>query len=203
MDTRELKSNKVKVLNKILELGNLTHSQQLYLNYADKIGLDVNWLNERVICDEYIYKINGLIWKYKYISLEDDIVKNELLIELEYVEKYISPEKEKQLEEIKKQKHLQQTLVTTAFVPNSPTGFYMSSGTIINNSIADRYNLLTDENLYYILDGQVENPKIKNSSETGTRIVNLNTFIKKYRFEDSLFQMPSQINNLKFRLIVE
>lgn len=208
MDTNNIKSdktNRINTLNKILELGNLTNSQRLYLNYADKLGLNINWLNEYVISENNnVYKINGLIWKYKYISLEDDIINNELLLELEYIKPYILPEKEKQLEEIKKQ---QQNLVigSNLYIPLSATntGYYISSGTSLNNIVADRYNLLTDEILFKTLDGQLENPKIKDSSEYGIRIVKLNAFITCYKFENPEFQMPQNINNPKIRLIIE
>ena len=213
MDTNDIKPNKtsrINVLNKILELGNLTNAQQLYLNYADKLGLDVNWLCENVISThDNIYRINGLIWKYKYVSLEDDIIKNELLLELEYIKKYISPEKKKELEEIKKQEQEKlklnnYPLSATMFIPAPINNIYVSSGTSIIDNMVDSHNtILTDEYLFKILDGQVENPKIKDSSEHGIRIVELNTFITCYRFENPEFYMPKTINKPTIRLIIE
>lgn len=198
MDTRKLKTNKVNVLNKILELGNLTNSQRLYLNYADYIGLDVNWLNEHVIFENNTYKINGLIWKYKYICLEDDVINNKLLIELKYIEKHVSPEERKKIQQY-------QQGISNLYVPliSSYNGYYVSSGTSLNNIQADQYNLLTEEYLLNTLDGQIENPKIKNSSEYGIKIVELETFIKYYKFESSEFKMPQTINKPTFKLIIE
>lgn len=212
MDTNDIKPNKtnrINVLNKILELGNLTSAQQLYLNYADKLGLDVNWLCENVISThDNIYRINGLIWKYKYVSLEDDIIKNELLLELEYIKEYISPEKKKKLEEIKKQEQEKlklnnYPLSTTMFIPAPTNSSYVFSGTSIIDTIANKQTILTDEYLFKILDGQIENPKIKDSSELGIRIVELNTFITCYRFENPEFHMPKTINKPKLRLVID
>lgn len=199
------KSNKIKALNKILELGNLTNAQRLYLNYADNLGLDINWLNEQVISkNNNIYKINGLIWRFKYISLEDDIINNRLLIELEYLKKYISP-KEIELEEIKqKQAQQSQQLMSNVYIQiQSNNGWFVSSSISPGSSSTDMYNLLTNETLYNILDGQIENPKIKDSDQYGLYIVELTTFIKEFRFEDSNFQMPTTINKPIFRLVIE
>ena len=73
-----------------IEFDKLTGNQILWFKYADKIGLNVNWLFERIydFKTNNIYELIGLAWENNWIKINENLcnkLNNSLLIELKYI----------------------------------------------------------------------------------------------------------------------
>lgn len=79
--------NNINKIKRFATKNKISNEELLYINFAEDIGLRLEYLDKEFqnIENNKIYKIQGLIWKYSKIAINDTYISNELYIHLEQI----------------------------------------------------------------------------------------------------------------------
>jgi hypothetical protein len=79
--------NNINKIKRFAIKNKISNEELLYINFAEDIGLKLEYLDKEFQNTENnkIYKIQGLIWKYNKIAINDSYISNELYIHLEQI----------------------------------------------------------------------------------------------------------------------
>lgn len=187
-----------------IEFDKLTGNQILWFKYADKIGLNVNWLFERIydFKTNDIYELIGLAWENNWIKINENLcnkLNNSLLIELKYIGNLNTvnkPQINTNNTENDFGVNFNGLLCNDSdYISCSSIGSFSSSlSSSINNnltSILDKFDEL--------IESKSINPDILNNPD---HYISLNDFIKKFKFIDETIEMPNDLPKIKFEITV-
>jgi hypothetical protein len=186
-----------------IEFDKLTGNQILWFKYADKIGLNVNWLFERIynFKTNDIYELIGLAWENNWIKINENLcnkLNNSLLIELKYIGNLNTVGKP-QINTNNSENNFDVDF-NGLLCNNSNYISYTSLGSIgsISSSISD--NAFTIINKFdELIESKSKNPDILNNPD---HYISLNDFIKKFKFIDETIEMPNDLPKIKFEITV-
>lgn len=186
-----------------IEFDKLTGNQILWFKYADKIGLNVNWLFEHIydFKTNDIYELIGLAWENNWIKINENLcnqLNNSLLIELKYIGNLNTVNKPQ---------------INTNNAENDFNidfkdfnGLLCNSNDYISCSSIDSLRSSINNDLTSILDkfdelieSKSKNPNILNNPD---HYISLNDFIKKFKFIDETIEMPNDLPKIKFEITV-
>ena len=198
----------LKKIKYLFEQEKLNTEQLCWIKYADKLGLDIDWLDENIINikSNKIYTIKGLCWHYeKFKMIDADEFDNELIIHIKYLKTNTV-----------KSVNMEKSTHTNKFMPNSLYSTYisndniftelfddspvLSSDNIINKNYFNSINEKLDDICKHLTSSKIENTKVLNKPE---EYINLESFIKNFKFVNETFQMPATLIKPKFKIIIE
>jgi hypothetical protein len=185
-----------------IEFDKLTGNQILWFKYADKIGLNVNWLFERIynFKTNDIYELIGLAWENNWIKINENLcnkLNNSLLIELKYIGNLNTvnkPQINTNNNENNFDVNCNGLLCNSNYITYTSIGSIGSISSAINNdhtSILDKFDEL--------IESKSKNPDILNNPD---HYISLNDFIKKFKFVDETIKIPTELPKIKFEITV-
>jgi hypothetical protein len=185
-----------------IEFDKLTGNQILWFKYADKIGLNINWLFERIydFRTNDIYELIGLAWENNWIKINENLcnkLNNSLLIELKYIGNLNTVNKPQiniNNNENNFDVNCNGLLCNSNYITYTSIGSIGSISSAINNdhtSILDKFDEL--------IESKSKNPDILNNPD---HYISLNDFIKKFKFVDETIKMPTELPKIKFEITV-
>lgn len=197
----------LKKLKYIIENEKPTKEQLLWIKYADKFGLNIEWLDQQIINTKTsnIYIILGLTWKYIYGEIVDDSISNKLLIHLKFIKNKPKETKNK-TQNIIKSNNLNNSNLKyyTLYSPNTLCDMFsqcsVSDTMALNVNGFSELSEKLDKILEVLITQNVKNPKVEKHPE---EYITANQLITDYKFVDANIVMPTTIISPKFKIIVE
>lgn len=188
-----------------IEFDKLTGNQILWFKYADKIGLNVNWLFERIydFRTDDIYELIGLTWENNWIKINENLcnkLNNRLLIELKYIGNLNIVDKP-QINTNNSENNFDVDFNDfNGLLCNSNYLTYTSIGSIGSISSSINNNVVSViEKFDELIESKSKNPDILNNPD---HYISLNDFIKKFKFIDETIEMPTELPKIKFEITV-
>ena len=200
---------KIDRIKRFSSKSDISNEELLYLNYAEKLGLKLEYLDYyfKYIESNKYYKIQGFIWKYTKINMIDGYINNELYLHLEYDPTYKKTEEENNL--------LNQTSSSNNLIQNIICG---SENQVDLNGISSNYMVFSNSG-YIAITGTSysmydEINELKNIVYNSNNILNplisepssFNKYISISEFNNNFLLNEKQINipilNQKFKIII-
>ena len=196
----------LKKLKYIIENEKPTKEQLLWIKYADKLGLNIEWLDQQIINTKTYntYIILGLTWKYIYGEIVDDSISNKLLIHLKFIKNKFKETKNKTQNIKSNNQNISNSKYYTLYSPNTLSDMFsqcsVSDTMSLNVNVFSELSEKLDKILEVLTTQNVKNPKVEKHPE---EYITANQFITDYKFVDANIVMPTTIISPKFNIIVE
>jgi hypothetical protein len=183
-----------------IEFDKLTGNQILWFKYADKIGLNVNWLFERIydFKTNDTYELIGLAWENNWIKINENLcnkLNNSLLIELKHIGNLNTVNKPQI--NTNTENDFDVNFTGLSFNNSDYISCYDSVSSMCNSIRNDRTSIL--DKFDELIESKSKNPDILNNPD---HYISLNDFIKKFKFVDETIKMPNDLPKIKFEITV-
>lgn len=199
-------------LNKIKKFASrsiLSAEQLLYIEYAELIGLKLDYLDSKFthIKTNKIYTIEGFIWKYTKALLTDSYLNNELYIHLKYDKSQDEQIKQQKKEQIANSQNLNLNntksngICTTSIAVSSNSLNYIDQSISYNTSYLNTIQSITNDIDSIKRDYQLNELIEFNDLNKLNKYINLLEFQEQYLLNGKQL-LPINVSP-KFKIVVE